>query len=124
LLVAKFESWGLYGLFPSYQWNIAGSSDEDFSISQLQLFLKFLLGGGWNTGSVPIMNYDWKANDATIPLNLAVGRTVKAGNTPIKLEVEINYYIEQPDAFGPEWMIGLNITPVVPNIVEGWIKRR
>ena len=32
-----------------------------------------------------------------------------------RLEVEVNYYIERPDAFGPEWMIGFSIAPVVEN---------
>jgi hypothetical protein len=36
--------------------------------------------------------------------------------------MEINYYIEQPDAFGPDWMIGINITPVVENILVSWFK--
>jgi hypothetical protein len=36
--------------------------------------------------------------------------------------MEINYYIETPDAFGAEWMIGLNITPVVKNAFANWFK--
>jgi len=28
----------------------------------------------------------------------------------------LNYYMKQPDAFGSEWMVSFNITPVVPNI--------
>jgi len=51
-----------------------------------------------------------------------VSKTVKWGNTPVKLELELNYYVEQPDAFGPEWMVGLNITPVVPNFINNWIR--
>lgn len=40
----------------------------------------------------------------------------------MKLELELNDYVEQPDAFGPEWMVGLNITPVVPNFINSWIR--
>ena len=47
-LFAKFEKWGVYGVFPSHQWNVSGWSDESYSTSQLQVFLKFLPGGGWN----------------------------------------------------------------------------
>ena len=64
------------------------------------------------------MNYDWKNEEWTIPLNLAVGRTVMLGKMPVKWQLEVNYYVEQSDPFGPEWMIALNITPVVPNIIE------
>jgi hypothetical protein len=35
---------------------------------------------------------------------------------------EINYYIDQPDPFGPEWMIGISIAPVVENPMAGWFK--
>jgi len=122
-LIAKFEKWGLYGLFPSHQWNVTGWGDGGYySTSQLQLFLKFLPGGGWAVGSTPTLNYDWKSREWTVPLQLVAGKTVLWGKMPIKLEVEANYYVKQPDLFGPEWMIGLNITPVVPNVIEGWVK--
>jgi hypothetical protein len=122
MLLAKFEKWGLYGIFPSHQWDVTGWSDADYSDTQIQLFLKFLPGGGWNVGTAPIMNYNWESEDWTIPLNLAVSKTTHFGNTPLKLELEVNYYVEQPDAFGPKWMVGLNVTPVVPNFIEGWIR--
>jgi len=41
---------------------------------------------------------------------------------PVKIAAEINYYIERPDNFGSEWMIGFNVTPVVENFVERWIR--
>jgi len=68
------------------------------------------------------MNYDWDTSQWTIPLNVTVGRTVMMGKTPVKIALEVNYYVERPDAFGPEWMIGINLTPVVPNFVEKWVK--
>lgn len=124
LLFAKFEKWGLIGLFPSHQWNVTGWSDQQYSTSQLQLFLKFLPGGGWNIGTQPIMNYDWRSKDWTIPLNLAVSKTLKVGSTPLKVELELNYYVQQPDAFGPDWMVSLNFTPVVNNFINDWVRGR
>jgi hypothetical protein len=35
---------------------------------------------------------------------------------------EINYYVEQPDAFGPEWMVSFSIAPVVVNVLADWFK--
>jgi len=121
-LFAKFEKWGLYGIFPSHQWNVAGWSDKSYSASQLQLFLKFLPGGGWAVGSTPIMNYDWENKAWSVPLNLTISKTVQAGTTPVKLELEVNYYVVHPDQFGPRWMIGLNITPVVHNFLADLVK--
>lgn len=122
VLVAKFEKWGVYGLFPSHQWDATGWDKGNFNTSQLQLFLKFLPGGGYNVGTAPIMNYDWESETWTIPLNLGISKTVRFGATPVKLELEVNYYVEQPDTFGPKWMVSLNITPVVTNFVEKWIR--
>lgn len=122
VLIAKFQKWGVFGAFPSHQWDVAGWGDGYFSTSQLQLFLKFLPGGGWNVGTAPIMNYDWKAEAWTIPLNLGAAKTVMCGKTPVKLELEVNYYVDQPDAFGPEWMVSFNVTPVVANVIDRWLR--
>lgn len=121
-LLAKFEKWGIYGVFPSHQWDVAGWGGDHYSNTQIQAFLNFLPGGGWTVGSTPIMNYDWQAKEWTVPINFTVGKTVKIGNLPLKLALEANYYVQKPDAFGNEWMVGFNITPVVPNFVESWIK--
>jgi hypothetical protein len=114
-LLARFEKWGLYGIFPSHQWDATGWSDEPFSTTQFQPVLKFILPGAWTAGSSPIGNYDWEGEEWTIPINLSVSKTVMFGETPWKFELEANYYVEQPDAFGPQWMIGFNISPVVKN---------
>jgi len=124
-IFAKSSEKGLIGIFPNHQWNVTGWSegkDNSFSTTQIQPFVKYLPGGGWAVGSLPIMAYDWVNGEWTIPVNLTVSKTLAWGKTPIKLELEMNYYVEQPDAFGPEWMVGLNITPVVPNFINNWIR--
>jgi hypothetical protein len=123
VLLAKLEDWGLYGIFPSHQWNIAGDGTQ-YSVSQVQLFLSFLPGNGWKVGTTPIINYNWVSDEWTVPLNLSVSKTVKWGNTPVNLGAEINYYIEKPNAFGPEWMVSFNITPVVPNVLADLFQRK
>jgi len=35
---------------------------------------------------------------------------------------EINYFVDQPDAFGPSWFIGFNVAPVVENVMANWFK--
>lgn len=35
---------------------------------------------------------------------------------------EINYYVEQPDAFGPEWMFVFSAAPVVRNGLADWFE--
>ena len=112
------------GFFPSHQWDVAGWKDGQFSTTKVEPFITYLPGGGWSIGSDPKMTYDWVDNEWTIPLNLQVGKIVKFGKTPVKIELEGSYYVEQPDRFGPDWMIGVNFTPVVPNFIENWFKGR
>ena len=43
-------------------------------------------------------------------------------NTPVKFEPYLNDWVDQPDAFDPEWRTGLKITPVVPSFINNWIR--
>jgi hypothetical protein len=121
-LLAKFAKWGLYGIFPGHQWDVVGWNDDYYSTTKTQFFLLFLPGDGWSVGSTPTLYYDWRSEDWTIPLHAKVGKTVIFEKMPVKFEVEVNYFVEQPDAFGPEWLVSFNIIPVVDNFIENWIK--
>jgi hypothetical protein len=67
------------------------------------------------------MSYNWETEQWTIPIQMQVSRTVKFGKLPVKLSLEGNYYVEKADGLGQDWMIGFNITPVVPNVVAEWL---
>lgn len=110
------------GTFINHQWDFAGSGDNDVSLTTTQLFAVYLPGGGWNIGSVPVITYDHEKNETTLPLNVAIGRTVVLNERPWKFSLELNYYVEQPDSLGPQWMIGFNIAPVVKNKLVDWFK--
>lgn len=120
MLIAKKYSKGLYGIFPNHQWDIGGSGDRDISLTTIQPLFVYLPGGGWNIGSAPAITYDWEAEQWTVPLQVNAGKTVVWGGRPWKLSAELNYYVKKPDAFGPEWMLSLNITPVVKNGLASW----
>jgi len=127
LLVAKVTKVGTFGIFPSHQWDVSGWGDgksNDFSTTAIQPLIIFTPGGGWQLSSKPIMNYDWVDDQWTVPLTFGVAKTVILAGRPWQFEVELNYYVEQPDAFGPEWMLSLNVTPVVNNFIEAMFKRK
>jgi hypothetical protein len=121
-LIGKITKKYVIGAFPNHQWDIGGSGNKSISLTTLQLFGTILPGGGWNYGTSPILTYDWKTDQATIPLNFNFGKSVIWNGKPWKLSLEINYYVEQADTFGPEWMIGFNVTPVVKNKLADWFK--
>jgi hypothetical protein len=121
-LIGKLTPTYVIGAFPNHRWDIGGSGNKSISITSVQLFGTILPGGGWSYGTNPILTYDWETDQATIPLNFNFGKTIIRGSTPWKLSMEFNYYIEQADVFGPEWMIGFNISPVVKNGLVDWFK--
>jgi hypothetical protein len=122
LLLGKLAKTYVVGMYPNHQWDVAGSGDADISLTSIQLFGIYLPGGGWNVGSVPILGYDHEAEDWTIPLNVTFGKTLILGGRPWKLGVEVNYFVEQPDAFGPQWLISVNVAPVVENVLANLFK--
>jgi hypothetical protein len=89
--------------------------DVDISLSSVQLFYFKFAPGGWVLGTSPIMSYDHEGNNATLPLNFTVSKTVIWNGRPWKMGGEINYYVDQPDEFGPEWMFSINLAAVVKN---------
>jgi hypothetical protein len=122
LLIGKLTKKYVIGVFPNHQWDIAGPGDANISLTTVQLFGTYLPGGGWNVGTAPIMSYDHKANQWTIPINFTFGKTVILSERPWKLSMEINYFPERADAFGPEWLIGFNVAPVVENALASLFK--
>ena len=112
--------WGAVGVFPQHWWNIGGG-DGYTAFTATQFFYWFSIGDGWQVGGSPTMTYDWANDDSsnawTVPINLGLAKTVKIGNTPVKLKFEAIYYAVQPDDFGPQFGLQLTITPVVENVL-------
>jgi hypothetical protein len=121
-MIGKLSKKYVLGMFPSHLWDVGGSGDADVNLTNVQLFGTYLPGGGWNVGTSPIMSYDHNSDQWTIPLNFTFGKTVIWSGRPWKLSAEINYYVEQADAFGPQWFIGINVAPVVENVLASWFK--
>lgn len=110
----------IWGLFPNHQWDISG--DIDVNLTTMQVFYFKFAGEGVTYGTSPIMTFDHEEDEWTFPLNITITKTTAFGGRPWKLGVEVNYYVEQPDAFGPEWMISFSAAPVVKNALAEWFK--
>ena len=55
-------------------------------------------------------------------MNFTFSKTVTLGGRPWKFGLDFNYYVEQPDAFGPEFLVEFKITPVVENVLANLFK--
>lgn len=120
-IVLHINASRVFAAFPAHQWDISGDGPS-YSTTTLELFAMKFLPGGWTVGTAPALSYDWKTNQATIPLNLTVRKVVKFGNTPVQIEAGFDYYVEQSDDFGPDFGFNLSFTPVVPNFIHGWFQ--
>lgn len=115
-VIGILKDWGVAGLFPSHQWGITG--DAETSITSLQYFYAINLGNSWQIASGPTISYNWSGDDGerwTVPLGVGVAKTTQIGKLPVKLQVDFNYFLEQPDSFGADWFLEFRFTPVVKN---------
>ena len=120
-VIAHINKSRVIAAFPSHQWDISGDG-PGYSKSRLELFAFKFIPGGWTVGTNPKMDYDWKNDQGTIPINLVVKKLVKVGDIPMQLSTGVNYFIEQDDDFGQDWGLEFSVTPVVPNFVYQWFK--
>ena len=66
------------------------------------------------SGAGPAWSYNHVTNDLTFPVGTGVFKTLRIGNTPLKLGAEVWYYTAKPDAFGNNWQLRFKIQPVLP----------
>ncbi len=117
VLIGKIDKKYVAALLTNHQWDYAGSGNGEISSTLIQPIGVYLPGGGWSVGSAPAITHNWETDDWTVPLNFNFSKTVTLGGRPWKFGLEFNYYVEQPDAFGPEFLVEFKITPVVENML-------
>ena len=108
---------GVLGVLVTHQWDVAGEDDFDTNLTGGQYFYTINLKEGWQIRSAPNFAYDHEAPSGqrwTFPLGIGVNKTWILNGTPCKFGLEYWHYVEQPDAFGPDWQVRLTVTPVVP----------
>lgn len=118
IALGKVTSWGVIGATASHVADIGGESGYHTNMTELDVFFAYGLGNGWQIVSNPKIEYDWEAasgNSLFIPLGGGASKTVRWGSVPIKMDAELYYYVESPDAFGPQWMFTFSLAPVLFN---------
>lgn len=116
-LAVKTTDWGVLGLFPFHNEKVGGSGG-DVSLTSLQYFLFYGLGGGWQIGTGPTITYDWNAQSGqewTVPFGLQAAKTTVLGKQLVKLNAGIEYNAVRPDAFASDWKFTFQISPVTKN---------
>jgi hypothetical protein len=122
-LVGYLSKEYILGLFPQQWWSIGGSNGRPYT-SQLNLqpIAAWFFAPGWNLGYSGNILADWMAPSRdvwTVPLGLALGKVVKLGPLPVKLQIATQYMVQRPRNTGQEWNIQFSITPVIPKLIKG-----
>src|SRR5262245_6204137 len=112
----------IVGAFPQWWWSFAGdSSRPDTAQMNLQPFAAVFLGEGWNIGYSGNILAAFKAPSSTtwtVPIGMEIGKVVKFGKLPIKIELAGQYMPIHPDHVGQQWNIQLSLTPVIPKLIK------
>ena len=119
--IGKLTDWGLYGVRAKHLTAIwSGDSEQnieyDTNETTLKLFFAYSLGNGWQIEANPTILYDWEAvsgNEWTVPVGAGVSKTFMLGSIPLQLGLEAQKHVVSPHRFGPDWLVNLNVTPVL-----------
>jgi hypothetical protein len=108
--------------FVQQWWSFAGDEDarDTNQMNVLPLIYRFF-GEGWSVSYSGAIRADWKSSRGekwTVPLGLSVGKVVMLGILPVQFQIAGQYFVERPEG-GPEWNAQLQVTPVIPRLVQG-----
>ena len=65
-----------------------------------------------------VITYDWEASSSealSLPLGTGIAKTTKLSGTTWRFQLEFRQYLEQPDSFGSDWLVSLDMRPVIQN---------
>jgi len=113
-------------VFPNYFFSIGSRSERRSgtrNVSKLSLLyaLNFNLPNAWQIGMNPTISYNHKAASGdkwTVPIGIYGGKTIKVGGLPVNIKLGLEYSVVSPDTFGKRAQIRLQVTPVVPGLVQ------
>lgn len=114
----NLESWNL-GILAQQWWDFSGDDDRDgFNQSNIQYFINYKTDATQLVGMTPNILINWKESGSdrfSVPVGLGTIGFFRWGKVPVRWGAEIQYYVAQPDNFGPEWNLKLFIAPVAAN---------
>ena len=93
----------------------------DVNLTDVQYIIRYRVNPETNIGAAPNIRYNWETEQLYLPIGIGFDTLVKIGPLPTKVGAEIHYYVETDDAFGPQWMLRLYFSPVIPS--PSWAKK-
>ena len=90
-----------YGALANHLWSFAGSSGRsEVSASLIQPFVSYTTPTAWTYSLSTESSYDWKSEDWSVPINMAVSKLTAFGDQRVSLQLGLRYWASTPDS-GP-----------------------
>ena len=122
LVLAYMTPKFIAGVFPQQWWSYAGDpSRPNTNQMNLQPIFSLFFEGGWNVGYSGNILANWEApsnNRWTVPIGVGVGKVVKFGRLPVKIQLAGQYMVTQPSPVGQKWNVQIQLTPVLPKLIK------
>ena len=107
-----------------YWWDVTGWGDSN-SVSKGSMLYSLTYNipgpGHWQVGFNPIISYNDKAKSGdkwNVPVGITVGKMVKFGKLPVKIQAGADYSLAYQDDYGERWKFKVMITPVIPALIK------
>ena len=125
LAVYMGPDWKVGGLVTHY-WDYEGDSDrDDVNMTNLQYFVFYSLNATDSIGASPNIICNWEAssdNECSVPLGIGYVKTVQMGKVPVRLGLELHYYVETPDDdVSARWGMRFYMIPAAPSALFDWM---
>ncbi len=95
-------------------WSFAGWAPESVRLTDLQPLVRYRATDTLNIGFAQNIQYDWNADQWSIPVGGGFDITVRFGDVPVRIGMEGYYYVDQFAGVEDQWGIRLFFAPVVP----------
>lgn len=114
VVLRQRDGW-TYGALGNHIWSVAGDSDRDnISATFVQPFLSYTTKTYTTFGINTESTYDWKANQWSVPINLAVTQMMRIGGQALTVSAGARYWADAPQG-GPEgWGFRVAVTLLFP----------
>ena len=118
--------WGIGNSTQKLRVNIPANSSQlnvevdgdNLNLTDIQYVLRYRYSAQTNIGMAPNISINWNASGSdkyTVPVGMGMDTMVMLGPLPVKMGFEVQYYVNQPDAFGPDVNFRLFFVPIVPS---------
>ena len=86
----------------------------DVNLTDIQPIIRYRYSAMTNIGMAPNWRYNHETGQLDLPIGIGFDTMIKLGPLPAKIGVELYYFLEQSDDFGPKWQFRFLFVPVLP----------